>query len=91
VEEQQLAHKQQMKKFHNEFGNQSSRANEEIMGKLNPESSMLQESIDENREEYAVLVQELEELREGLKRLDNPVKEIIRLEYQLKKKRASKN
>lgn len=52
---------------------------------------MLQESIDENREEYAVLVQELEELREGLKRLDNPVKEIIRLEYQLKKTRAVKH
>lgn len=61
------------------------------MGKLNPESTMLQESIDENREEYAVLVQELEELREGLKRLDNPVKEIIRLEYQLKKTRAGKH
>ena len=52
-----MAHKKQLKKIRDNLGQQEASANEEICSKLNPESTMVQSSIVDSKEEFASLVQ----------------------------------
>ena len=81
--------KSEVDKVKLEMGKQAKSAEEES-SKMGPELEGAREGIEENKQEYAHLVQEISDFRDSLGRLDNPLKEIIRVEYKLKKLRARK-
>ena len=58
---------------------------DELKFKLRPEKAKKEEALEEQKKEYQELEGEVEEMKRTIRSMDNPVKEIIRLEYELKK------
>lgn len=71
--------KAELTKLKEEVSRNTAKANEEITKKIVPEATTIGEGISRSKEEYAELVQEVQELEDAVRKLDNPRKEIIRL------------
>jgi septal ring factor EnvC (AmiA/AmiB activator) len=63
-------------------------ANTESIARIQPESIRVETKLNESKEEFATLVQEVEEFQQNIGKLENPLKAIIRMEFELKRQKA---
>lgn len=77
--------KEKMSRQRTEHKVEVEKSYDELKFKLRPEKENKEEALEEQKKEYQELEGEVEEMKRTIRSMDNPVKEIIRLEYELKK------